>query len=91
MHDRGTLASYILSPLSRITNPEHTSQFKLVKGHQSNPVNDLSKKKKIPVILYSNMLIFRDADKIFELQEDFLKMLKNKNYHVDLVVYEKRE
>ena len=30
MNDRGILASYLLSPLSKITNPENTSQFKLV-------------------------------------------------------------
>ena len=31
MDDRGILASYLKSPLSKITNPENTSQFKLVK------------------------------------------------------------
>ena len=30
MNDRGILASYLMSPLSKITNPENTSQFKLV-------------------------------------------------------------
>ena len=30
LNDWGTLA-YLLSPLSKITNPEHTSKFKLVK------------------------------------------------------------
>ena len=27
MNDRGILASYLMSPLSKITNPENTSQF----------------------------------------------------------------
>ena len=31
MIDRGILASYLMSPLSNKTNPENTSQFKLVK------------------------------------------------------------
>ena len=31
MNDRGILASYLMTPLSRITNPENTSHFKLVK------------------------------------------------------------
>ena len=33
MNDRGILATYLMSPLSRITNPENTTQFKLVKDH----------------------------------------------------------
>ena len=45
--DRGILASYFLSPLSETTNPENTSQFKLVKDPNSNRVNDLLIKKKI--------------------------------------------
>ena len=32
MIDRGVLASYLMSPLCKITNPEITSQFKLVKN-----------------------------------------------------------
>ena len=39
MNDRGIIASYLMSPLSRITNPENSSQFKLVKDHNSNRVN----------------------------------------------------
>ena len=31
LNDKGILASYLLSPLSEITNAEHTNQFKLVK------------------------------------------------------------
>ena len=41
MNDRGILASYLMSPLSKITNSENTSQFKLVKDSSSNRVNDL--------------------------------------------------
>ena len=38
---RGTIAPYLLSPLSKISNPENTTQFKLVKDPSSNRVNDL--------------------------------------------------
>ena len=31
INDRSILASYLLSPLSKITNPERTSQFNLLK------------------------------------------------------------
>ena len=40
-NDGGTLAPYSLSPLSKTTNLEHTSQLKLVKSAQSNQISDL--------------------------------------------------
>ena len=67
MNDRGILATYLMSPLSRITNPENSSQFKLVKDSNSNRVNDLLMKNKIPITLYGNILTFRDTGKEFEL------------------------
>ena len=84
MNDRGILASYLMSPLSKITNPENTSQFKLVKDHNSNRVNDLLMKNKIPITLYGNMLTFRDTGKEFELKGDLLEMITNSKYNVDL-------
>ena len=83
MNDRGILASYLMSPLSKITNPENSTQFKLVKDPNSNRVNDLLLKNKIPITLYNNMLAFRDTGKEFELKGDLLKMITNKNYNVD--------
>ena len=41
MNDRGIIASHVSSPLSKIINPEHTSQFKLVKDPTSDKLNDL--------------------------------------------------
>ena len=41
MDDRSILETYLMSPLSKITNPENTSQFKLLKDPSSNRVNDL--------------------------------------------------
>ena len=70
MNDRGILATYLMSPLSKITNPENTSQFRLEKDHNSNRVNDLLMKNKIPITLYGNMLTFRDTNKQFELRRD---------------------
>ena len=71
MNDRGILASYLMSPLSKITNPENTTQFKLVKDSNSNRVNDLKINKTIPITLYNNLLTFRDTGKEFELKEIF--------------------
>ena len=83
MKDRCVLASYLMSPLSKITNPENTTQFKLVKDSNSNKVNDLKLNKTIPITLHDNLLTFLDTNKVFELQGDLLKMITNKNYNVD--------
>ena len=54
MNDRGILATYLMSFLSKITNPEKSSQFKLVKDSSSNRVNDLLIHNTIPITLYNN-------------------------------------
>ena len=84
MNDRGILASYLMSPLSKITNPENSTQFKLVKASSSNRVNDLLIQSTIPITLYNNLLTFRDTGKEFELTGDLLKMITNKKFNVDL-------
>ena len=85
MNDRGILASYLLSPLSKITNPEYTIQFKLVKDPTSSRVNDLKMNKTIPVTLHDNLLTFRDTNKHFDLKGELLKKITNKLFNVDLV------
>ena len=84
MNDRGILASYLMSPLSKITNPENNTQFKLVKDSNSNRVNDLKIKNSKPITLHNSLLTFRDTGKEFELKGDLLKMITNKNYNVNL-------
>ena len=63
MNDRGILASYLMSPLSKTNNLENTTQFILVKDHNSNSVNDLLIKKTITITLHNNMLTFLDTGK----------------------------
>ena len=84
MNDRGILATYLMFPLSRITNPENASQFKLVKDPSSNRVNDLKINNTIPITLYGNMLTFRDTNKQFELKGDLLEMITNGKFNVNL-------
>ena len=84
MNDRGILATYLMSLLSKITNPENTTQFKIVKDSTSNRVNDLKINNSKPITLHNNLLTFRDTNKQFELKGDLLKMITNKNYNVDL-------
>ena len=55
MNDRGILASYLMSPLYKITNPENTSQLKLVKYCSSNRAKDLLKHNTIPFTLHYNL------------------------------------
>ena len=83
MNDRGIVASYLLSLLSKITNPENSTQFKLEKGSTSNRVNDLKINKTIPITLHNNLLTFRDTGKEFELKGDLLKMITNTNCNVN--------
>ena len=84
MIDRGILASCLMSPLSKITNRENSSQFKLIKDPSSNRINDLSIKKTKPITLHDNLLTFRDTNKVFELKGDLLKMITKNNCNVDL-------
>ena len=84
MNDRGILATYLMSPLSKINIPVNTSQFKLVKNHYSNRVNDLKINMTIPITLYGNILTFRDTNKQFELKGDLLEMITNSKFIVDL-------
>ena len=83
-NDRGILAEYLMSPPTKITNPQTSSQFKLVKDSNSNRVNDLKINKTISLTFYNNLLTLRDTDKEFELKGDLLRMITNKNFNVDL-------
>ena len=71
MIDRGIIASYLLSPLSKTTNPENATQLKLVKDYKSSRVNDLLIKNTVPIISLDYLLIFRDTGKIFEKKQTF--------------------
>ena len=51
MNDRGILATCLMSPSSKITNPGNSSQFTLVKYSNSIRVNDLKINKTIPITL----------------------------------------
>ena len=83
LNDSGILASYLMSPLSKITCLAHTSQSTLTKNPDSNRVNDLLINKTIPITVNDNLLKFVDTDKKCELEEDLMKMITNKKYNVD--------
>ena len=84
MNIKGTLVSYLVSPLSKIAKLENTSQFKLVKDLDTTKVKDHLINKVGPVTVYNNSLTFLDTDENFELQEDLLELITNRNYNVGL-------
>ena len=84
INDRGILGSYLMSPLAKITNPENSTQLKLVKDSSSNRVNVLLIKNTIPITLHDNLLTFRDSGKVFEFKGDLLETITNKNCNVNL-------
>ena len=84
LNDRGILAIYLMSPLSKITIFENTTHFRLVKDFSSNRVNDLLIHNTIPFNFHDNFWTFRDTGKVFELKGDFSKMIINKNHNVDI-------
>ena len=84
MKDRGGLATYWTSALSKITNLENTSQLKLVRDSLSNRVFDSLFHSIIPITLYDNLLKFHDTGKEFKILADLSKMIKNKKYNIDV-------
>ena len=82
MKERGLTAYYLMSTLTQINNPEHTSQFKQVK--YPNRVNDWLINKTKPVTLYNNLIGLRDTNKELELKLKLSKKMTNENYNVDL-------
>ena len=82
--NRVIIASYLLSPLYKTTKPKNTVQFKIVKKSNSKRINDLLIHNTKPVILFNNLLTFRDTVEKFEIKGDPLKVITFKNYSVDL-------
>ena len=84
INNRVIIASYLLSPLYKTTNLKNTIQFKIVKISNSQRITDLVIHNTKPVILYNNLLTFRDTVEEFEIKGDALKMITIKSYNVDL-------
>ena len=73
----------MLSPASKITNLDITSQFNLVKDSQLNRVNYLLISKTMPITLYNKFLAFRCIDRKSDIHGDLLEMttIENSNVH----------
>ena len=82
MDEKGMIAPYLISSLSNVFNLENKSQFRLRKDPNSTKINDFLIHRGIPVTLFSNMIIFRDSNKSFKL-EDLLKLITNHKFNAN--------
>ena len=85
MKDRRILVIFLLCSLSKTSNLEHTSQYKLVKDPQSNRVKDVFISRTIPVTLCGNLLTLVIPIRSLNFGGDLLKKIASNNYNVDLV------
>ena len=76
------IAPYLASSLVNLFKPENRSQFRFKKDLNSTKMNDFLINGGIPVTLVSNMLIFRDSNKSFELDGDLLETMTNYDFNV---------
>ena len=83
MNDKGMIAPYLASSLVNLCKPENKSQFRLKKDLNSTKMNAFMINGGIPVTLFSNMLTFRDSNKIFKLDGDLLETITNYDFNVD--------
>ena len=84
MKDQGLIAPYLSSSLVNVFKPENKSQFRLRKDPNSTKLNDFLIHRGIPVTLFSKMILFRDSNKSFKLEEDLLKLITNYKFNADL-------
>ena len=69
------IAPYLASSLINLFKPENKSQFILRKDPNSIKMNYFLMNGGIPVVLYSNMLTFRDNNKSLKLDGDLLETM----------------
>ena len=83
MDEKGMIASYLASSLVEVFKKDNKSQFGLRKDPNSTKLNDFLIHGTIPVTIYSNMIVFRDRNKTFRLEDDLLKVITNHKINVD--------
>ena len=64
MNDKGLIDSFLID----VIKSDNRSQFRLCKDLDSTKPNDFLINEKVPVSILSNMLIFRDTNKVFKLE-----------------------
>ena len=71
------------SSLVEVFKYDNKGQFRLSKDPNSTKMNDFLINEKVPVTIFSNMLTFRDTNKVFQLEGDLLKVMTNNKFNVD--------
>ena len=84
MNDKGLIVPYLASSLVNLFELENKSKFSLKKEPNSTKMNNFSINEGVPVTLFSNMIIFRDSNKSFELNGDLSETMKNYDFNVSL-------
>ena len=83
MNDKGLISPYLAFSIANVFKPENKSQFRLKKDPNSSKMNDFLMNNGIPVTLFSNILTFRDSNKVFKLDGDLLESMTNYDFNVD--------
>ena len=83
MNEKGLIAPYLASSLVHLFKLENKSQFRLLKDYNSARRNDFLINGDIPVTLYIKMLTFRDSNKSFKIDGDFLETITKYDFNVD--------
>ena len=76
------IAPCLAFSLVNLVKPGNTSQFILIKVPNSVGLNNFLINGGVPVILYRNMLTFRDSNKSYKLDGDLLKTSTDYNFNV---------
>ena len=82
LKDKVIMAPYLAFPLVNVFKAENKTQFELISDQNSIEMNDFLINQSLPVALYSNLLTFRDTNRIFKLDGHLLKRMTNYNFNV---------
>ena len=79
MNDKGLIDSSLIETIKS----DNKGQFRLSNDPNSTKPNDFLFNEKVPLTIFSNMLIFRDTKKTFKLEGDLYKVITDYKFNVD--------
>ena len=77
------IAPYLASSFVNRFKPENRSQSRLIKDPNLTKIIDFKTNGGKPVTIYSNMLTFKDTNRTFKFDGDFLETITNYDFNVD--------
>ena len=81
MNEKGMIAPYLASSLVNLFTPEIKSQFSLKKDLNSTKMKYFLINEGVPVTIFSNLSIFRDSNKSFNLDGDLLETITRYDFN----------